>query len=142
MYGHIVKRPADWVVQGADHWLYEGTRLRNGDRIANLVGQEYDTWFPEFAPRGTMILARSPVVPVLHGEVLVGRPLDAQVHTATIYTADSGATVFAAGTMQWSWAIDRYGDHSYQRVTTPQDARVARMTANLYDRLGDGRASA
>ena len=65
MYGHIVRRPADWVVGTADHWLYEGTGLRDGDHLVNLVGQEYDTYFAEFAPPGTAILARGPVDAVI-----------------------------------------------------------------------------
>lgn len=146
MYGHVVQRPADWVVQGADHWLYERTGFRNGDRIVNLVGQEYDTFFPAFAQPGTTILARSPVDPLVYRHPPTAPPPTAPaddppvppVHTATIYTAESGATVFAAGTFQWSWALDGFGRPSFRGVTTPHDARVARMTANLFDRLGDG----
>ena len=138
MYGHIVRRSADWIVLGAGHWLYEGTNLRDGDRITRLVGQEYDTFFPRFAPPGTQILARSPVDAVTRREPTGGTPAAPNVQTATIYTADSGATVFAAGTMQWSWALDGYGDRTFRGVLTPQDARVARMTRNLFDRLGDG----
>jgi hypothetical protein len=26
----------------------------------------------------------------------------------TVYTADSGATVFATGTIQWSWGLDNF----------------------------------
>jgi hypothetical protein len=70
------------------------------------------------------------------------QPLDPDLHPATSYTADSGATVIAAGTFQWSWAMDAYGDRSYRGVTTPVDPRVGRMTRNLFDRLGDGRAGA
>ena len=61
-----------------------------------------------------------------------------KVQTATIYSADSGATVFAAGTFQWSWALDTFGQRSFRGVTTPPDRRVERMTRNLFDRLGDG----
>ena len=138
MYGHIVERVADWVVAGADHWLYAGTGLRNGDRIVNLVGQEYDTFYPQYAPPGTRILAASSVVPAIRAEPQGGQPSNPSVHNATIYTAESGATVFAAGTFQWSWALDEYGDRAYRGVATPLDERVARMTKNLFDRLGDG----
>jgi hypothetical protein len=138
MYGAIVARPADWVVESPSHWLYEGTRLAAGDRITNLVGQEFDTFFPELGQPGTTILARGTVQtasPPEHDPMLwQGRP----AHTATIYTGPSGATVLAAGTFQWSWAIDRYGDRAYHGVATPYDARVERMTTNLFDRLGDG----
>jgi hypothetical protein len=140
MYGHVVARVADWVVADSGHWLYAGTGLRDGDRITNLVGQEYDTFFPALAPPGTTILARSPVVPKLHAEAAPAlpsqQPLDDRMHTATIYTAESGATVFAAGTFQWSWALDAIGDRSWLGVVTPLDPRVARMTRNLLDRLG------
>ena len=81
--------------------------MRDGDRITNLVGQEYDTFFPEFAPPGTILLAQSPVQPNC---VDLRLP---SLHTATIYTAPSGATVFAAGTFQWSWALDGFGSRDY-----------------------------
>ena len=138
MYGHVVERPADWVVAGSAHWLYEGTRLRDGDRLVNLVGQEYDAFDPTYAQPGTTLLARSPVTALARsGSHGPDRPTPG-LHTATIYTAESGATVFAAGTFQWSWALDRAADRSYRGVVTPVDARVGRMTANLFDRLGDG----
>ena len=138
MYGAVVARPADWVVESPAHWLYEGTRLAAGDRIANLVGQEFDTFFPDLAQPGTTILARGKVEttsPPEHDAMLwQGQP----THTATVYVAQSGATVLAAGTFQWSWAVDHYGDRAYHGIATPYDPRVARMTANLFDRLGDG----
>jgi len=136
MYGHIVRRPGDWIAAGTDHWLYEGTGLRDGDRLVNLVGQEYDSYFPELGHPGTVVLARSPVDAVIQSDQLTGRYSSPPLHTATMYTADSGATVFAAGTFQWSWAIDHFGDRSYRGAATPYDGRVVRMTENLFDRLG------
>lgn len=138
MYGHIVQRPADWIVAGSGHWLYEGTRFRDGDRIVNLVGQEFDTFFPEYAHPGTTILARSPVQAVIRGEPEGSQPTDPRMQTATIHTRESGATVLAAGTFQWSWAVDGYGSRSYRGFATPRDPRVERMTRNVFDRLGDG----
>jgi hypothetical protein len=138
MYGHIVRRPADWVVRQSDHWLYEGTGLADGDHLVNLVGQEFDTYFPDLAPPGTVVLAHSPVEAVMHQAIGLGDSFSPPLHTSTMYTAASGATVFAAGTFQWSWAIDDYGDRRYRGTATPFDARVATMTRNLFDRLGDG----
>lgn len=144
MYGHVVRRPADWVVVNSSHWLYAGTGLADGDRLRNLVGQEFDTYFPELAPPGTIVLARSPVqIPLratapTKGEADQNRmPDDASpaLHTATMYTAPSGAVIFAAGTFQWSWALDAYGSRSYANVATPLDRRVERMTRNLVERL-------
>lgn len=135
MYGHIVLRPADWVVVNSHHWLYEATNLSDGDRLRHLVGQEYDTYFPDLAPPGTIILARSPVEAVSRRGSGLRSSVSPAVHTATIYTAASGATVFAAGTFQWSWALDAYGARAYHGVPTPLDWRVERMTRNLLGRL-------
>ena len=132
MYAHVVTRPADWRVVNAGHWLYEHTGLRNGDALVNLVGQEYDTYNPTLAPPGTILLACSPVVPD-HVD-----PDTPPFHTATLYTAPSGATVFAAGTFQWSWALDDFGRRTWAGIRTPLDRRVGIMTANLFNRLGDG----
>lgn len=132
MYAHVVETPADWRVERADHWLYQGTGLHDGDRLTNLVGQEYDTFFPQYAPPGTVLLARSPVQPNCVD------PTTPALHTATMYRAPSGATVFAAGTYQWSWAMDAFGERSYAGVRTPLDRRVSIMAANLFNRLGDG----
>ena len=47
---------------------------------------------------------------------------------STIYTAPSGAKVFAAGTIQWSYGLDNYGG------TTFVNSGIQRVTANI---LGD-----
>ncbi len=132
MYAHVVSRPADWRVVNAGHWLYANTGLHNGDAIVNLVGQEYDTFHPRLAPPGTILLAQSPVIPDHYD------PSTPPIHTATMYTAPSGATVFAAGTFQWSWALDDFGRRTWAGIRTPLDRRVGIMTANLFNRLGDG----
>jgi len=141
MYGHIALTPADWVVTAPDHWIYTGTGLRAGDHLPNLVGGEYDRFWPEHAPPGTMILAQSPVTADLRAEAASGGSLpptepNPPVANATIYQALSGATVFSAGTMQWSWALDGWGGFRYKGIATPVDERVKRITKNILDRLG------
>ncbi|MBF6605119.1 MAG: hypothetical protein IVW53_06005 [Chloroflexi bacterium] len=141
MYGHVVRTPGPWVVRNAGHWLYAGTGLRDGDRIQRLVGQEYDTFFPKLAPPGTILLARGRVEAVGTDPDGSGNVQSPPIHTATMYTADSGATVFAAGTFQWSWALDDFGARAWRGYVTPLDRRVGIMTSNLFDRLGDGPAA-
>jgi hypothetical protein len=143
MYGHVVLTPGNFVCTAPDHWIYQGTGMRAGDEILNLIGQEYDRFWPDLglSPPGTQILAVSPVRPNLgHETVIYGGPAPNEprdpVHNATIYTAQSGATVFSAGTMQWSWALDAWGSPDWEGVHTPVDPRVARITANILDRLG------
>ena len=141
MYGHIALVPADWVVTAPDSWIYAGTGLRAGDRIPNLVGGEYDRFWPEHAPPGTTVVAESPVTADLRAEMGPGatfppREPSPPVANATMYQASSGAIVFSAGTMQWSWALDGWGGFTYRGVATPVDERVKRITRNVLDRLG------
>jgi hypothetical protein len=143
MYGHVVLAPAAYVCSAPDHWVYAGTGLRAGDAIQNLVGQEYDRVFPsrELSPPGLEILAVSPVSPNFGRETELsgGVPPDEPqppVANATIYTAPSTATIFSAGTMQWSWGLDSWGSPEFEGVHTIVDPRVGRITANILDRLG------
>ena len=50
----------------------------------------------------------------------------------TLYRAASGARVFGAGTVQWSWGLD--SDHD--RSGGPADARMQQATANLFADMG------
>ncbi|MFF8285759.1 N,N-dimethylformamidase beta subunit family domain-containing protein [Streptomyces albus] len=88
---------APFVVHQPDHWVFRGTGVRKGDRFAHLVGVEYDRVTPEedTTPRPIEIVAHSPLV-------CNGRHSDAD---AAYYTVDSGAGVFATGTMRWVEAL-------------------------------------
>jgi hypothetical protein len=80
------------------------------------------TAIAEREPRGYVVLARSPLV--RHD----GTPA---MHNASIYTAPSGAWVFAAGTIEWSWGLA-----GGLRAQSVADRTVQRMTANLFERAG------
>jgi hypothetical protein len=141
MYGHIVIAPGNYVCSNANHWIYAGSGMARGDSILNLIGPEYDRVWPALAPPGLEILAISPVTPNFgHDRGVEDASLPNEpnppVHNATIYTAPSGATVFSAGTIQWSWALDDWGSPESAGVRTPLDARVGRITANILGRLG------
>jgi len=49
-------------------------------------------------------------------------------HHLTLYRAPSGALVFGAGTVQWSWGLDATHDSG----STPADARMQQATVNLF----------
>ena len=82
----------DVVISDADHWVYTGTGARNGDLLRGLLGYETDGSFG-YAPPGTEVIAHSPD-PWGYSNMTVYR------------WEPSGATVFAAGTIQWSWGLD------------------------------------
>jgi hypothetical protein len=76
---------------------------------------------------GLQILASSPVVNVN------GTP---SVSNVTLYTASSGARVFSAGSIQWSWGLDdealEVGLNDWSMHHTANYA-IRRMTANILD---------
>ena len=53
-------------------------------------------------------------------------------HSLTQYRAPSGALVFGAGTIQWSWGLDA----SHDRLATAADARMQQATVNLFADMG------
>jgi hypothetical protein len=119
-YAGRVPEPAPMVVRNTGHWLWEGTGLKDGDRIAGLVAGESDHYFPRVAlPESTerTLLAHSPYRDAKGA---------ARHQETSLYRAPSGAHVFASGTFSWSPALDRPG-HT--------DERIQRATANLLDRI-------
>src|SRR4029078_8829468 len=86
--------------ENLDAWIFEGTGIQQGDRFPGIVGYEYDhAAVPDQRPDTLTVVASSPV------NVLRG----ADTSVSGIYTAESGATVFAAGTIAWCWGLDNYG---------------------------------
>ena len=84
---------ADWVVGDASMWMFQGSGFRNGEKIAHMVGNEYDRVNLSVpTPANIQILAHSPVT---------CRGMSSYADT-TWYSASSGAGVFAAATFGWS----------------------------------------
>jgi hypothetical protein len=54
-------------------------------------------------------------------------------HNITLYKAPSGALVFSAGTVQWSWGLDSNHDGP---VNPPEDSRMQQATLNLFADMG------
>jgi hypothetical protein len=114
---------ADMVIADADAWMFAGTGVRNGDRWADVVGNEYD--------RVTLEVPTPPTIQVLaHSPVLIkGRWSFADM---TYYTALSGAGVFSAGSI-WFERHLRPGQGG-------TDGQMAAMVANLLGAFAVGPA--
>ncbi len=119
-----------WVVSDAASWVFAGTNLQNGDSVPGLVGYEFDSYFPNDPQPATItgadgvngveVLASSPVTDVYGNQ---------SIANTTLYTAPSGARVFNAGTIQWSWGLD-----NWTLLSNPPDAAnpaTQRITANI-----------
>jgi len=119
-YNGIVARHTPLVVTSAEHWLWSGTGVRDGDRIDNLVGGEADGVEAGVAtPAGVRqtLLSQSPY------ELRAG---GVRIQNTSLCERSDGTLLFCAGTFNWSLAL---GHRKYQ------DERVRRATANLFDRL-------
>jgi hypothetical protein len=88
---------ADLVLTNTDGWVYEGTGARDGQRLPRLVGVEFDELAPrDITPPGVEVFAASPVL-----------CRQARYQQVTVYrSTDSGAGVFAAGTIDWNCGLD------------------------------------
>jgi hypothetical protein len=116
---------ADWVVADASAWMFEGTGFRNGDRVPDMVGNEYDRVTPEApTPESIQVIAHSPVT--CRGT--------RSYADSTYYTVPSGAGVFAVGTF---WLIPRLITDCPDGPVTPE-CRVRRMTENILRAFADG----
>jgi len=111
----------DIVVSDASHWIFEGTGLKNGDILHDLLGYEVDRVF-DHPPAGMQRIGHSPYP--FHG--------DTRYADMTAYTMPNGSTVFAAGSMQWSWGL---ADPGLEGKTYDNPA-VRRATRNILTRFG------
>lgn len=129
MYEDQVQQNDAYVVQNPSSWIYAGTGFTDGSSVPGIVGYEYDRTFANGAtPAGLTVLSNSPVVGCCEGT-------GSSHAQSTLYTAASGAKVFAAGTIQWGWGLDNYS-------ATYANAGIQRTTANILDSFGSGASTA
>ncbi|MEF7616706.1 N,N-dimethylformamidase beta subunit family domain-containing protein [Aquincola sp. MAHUQ-54] len=101
---------------------------------ASTLGYEWDVVADNAVrPPGLFTLSRTSVAnaPVLqdHGSTYAS---GTAVHGLTLYRHASGARVFGAGTVQWSWGLDAVHDRAGPAV----DVRMQQATVNLLADMG------
>ena len=120
---------ADWTSDRPEHWAFEGTNMKKGDRVAQLVGWEYHG-----APLGKhpdlVVLSEGPVYGN-NGERRSG------TYATTIYTAAKGNLVFNAGTCWWNLVLSTPPgfQNPPRKDFMRTDARIQRITKNILDRM-------
>ena len=143
-------------------WRNTGINPNTGATIgSNLVGWEWDavpnaasplySSFLGSEPSGVVQLTKTPVSaqgPEYiqdYGDVYGATPPSGQpAYTEAVkYRASSGALVFAAGTIQWPWALGPYfipqpgaGDTYFQAPTNTEDPRIEQATYNILSDMG------
>ncbi|MDB5586621.1 MAG: hypothetical protein JWP26_1591 [Devosia sp.] len=100
----------------------------------NLLGYEWDSDLDNgFRPAGLVPLS-STTVDVNSLLLDYGNAVGAGTasHALTLYRAPSGALVFGAGTVYWSWGLDSHHDNE----VTPTDKNVQQAMINLFAEMG------
>ena len=111
----------DLVVQNSNHWVFANTKVTPGQRLPGVVGYEVDAT-NAFSPANLQVACVSPFTLVDSA----GNP-SAQASEAASYTAASGATVFASGSMQWSWGLDDFNQpHIRESFGNPLAQQITR----------------
>ena len=117
----------DWIITKPDHWIFEGTGVKKGDRIPGLIGWEYHG-DPAGIPGLDVVAA---------GTAWIGG-VTPQQWAATVYPGPKGNVVFNASTIFWSQGLSSPPGHvlpwsHWSRPHGP-DERVQRITANVLAR--------
>jgi hypothetical protein len=116
---------AHMVIQAAQHWVFAGTGLEPGSVLPGLLGYEVDCVHGR-GPAGVEILAPSPWAAIN----------DAAKHGVahmSLYTAPSGALVFATGSIQWAWGLDDYNAPALR--SSRLSAAAQQTTRNVLQRF-------
>ena len=117
----------DWIVAKPEHWIFEGTGMKQGDYVRGLVGWEFHG-NPADLP-GLEVVAE--------GIALSGGVRPAH-WTATVYPGPKNNVVFNAATIFWAQGLSSPPGHMlpwshWSRPHGP-DSRVQRITANVLNR--------
>lgn len=124
---------ADWTCTNPDHWVFEGTGMKKGDIVPQLVGWEYHG--PPLAEqhKDLVVLAEGPVTDYY------GQPgRRPRSYATTIYSAPKGNLVFDAGTCWWNKVLSAppgYINPPFINHFKNGDARIQRITKNVLDRM-------
>jgi subtilisin-like proprotein convertase family protein len=121
-----------WQVSApASSWYFDCTGLQPGVVVNNIVGEEWNAFL---GSGGT-----PPGIEAMSDGVVIGNNGLPYKQNSTIYTAPSGAMVFAAGSIHWSWGLI---DHSYPNqvfqsyaLSNDADHRIEQLMANILDRF-------
>jgi len=106
-------------------WIFKGTSLKQGDKLADVIGYEWDNtsliWnnVPVWSEEKSHIpnLDRNKLQVIFEGDVvdIHGNSGHAQ---AIYFESDAGAKVFSAGTIRWAWGVGKPGfvNKPFQKV--------------------------
>jgi hypothetical protein len=110
-----------FIVTNAEHWVFEGTGVKNRDALNTVVGPEWDGIADNGASPAGIESLTSAITLNNAGVFTSGEA------NTTVYYPTPHSLVFAGGTIDWAFGL---ADGRYA------DARVERMTENVLARAG------
>lgn len=121
---------ADWTCVAQDHWAFEGTGMKLGDKINELVGWEFHGPPLGEGLRNMVVLAEGFVT--RYDGTSTNRK-----YASTIYTAEKGNYVFNAATCWWNKVLSAPPGNMEPpyRFFSEGDNRVQKITKNILDRM-------
>jgi len=117
---------AKFYPSNLSHWAFNNSGFVEGDFIPKLVGYEIDGLDTTYA-----LPQMSNEYEIIASSPYVGKDGNTYLSQASIYQANSGAWVFGAGTMNWSWAL---GDKKIKGKSI-YDERLSITTRNILNRM-------
>jgi len=105
-----------YVVTNSSSWVYGNTNFADGSSVPGIVGYEWDRFDSNYPPPPAVAGSWT----LLGNSATVTDAGSADSSNSSIYQAQSGAWVFATGTMSWSSGLSAPGlaDPSIQQATT------------------------
>lgn len=118
----------DWTVRQADHWIFEGTGLEEGDIIPDLVGWEY---------HGPPLRDDPSLVVLAQSELDEEWDPDPNTYATTMYDGPRNNFVFNAATCWWSMPLSSPPGfrNPPNKDFSRDDPRVQQITRNLLNRV-------
>src|SRR5262249_5983969 len=97
----------------------------------------HDAWSTGFRRSGLIRLSSNTVsVPGLIMDYGTIYGIGSATHSLTLYRHNSGAMVFSAATVRWSWGLDDNHDINGVSPIPPPDANMRQATVNLLADMG------
>jgi hypothetical protein len=127
--GPPVYRLYPWTARAGPSWLFAGTGVRAGTSIPGIVGYELDQRTAA-SPPGTEVVGQG-TAPC--GAETEPSPAHGTLAQSTLYSAASGAFVFASGTMGWLYGLETVPQASPD-APAASDPHVVAITRNLLGR--------
>jgi hypothetical protein len=114
-----------YVVTNSSSWVYGNTDFTDGSSVPGIVGYEWDRFDSNYPPPPAVAGSWT----LLGNSATVTDAGRADSSNSSIYQAQSGAWVFATGTMSWSSGLSASG---------LADPRIQQATTNVLNRFITG----